>query len=90
MPFWTATSSSRSWGEVGRKRARGTPPTWWPARPILCRAVDIEPGEPTWMTRSTEPMSIPNSRLDDDTTARSKPFFKRRSTSSRIDLSIEP
>ena len=75
---------------MGRKRARGTPPTWWLARPILCRAVDIEPGEPTCTTRSTEPMSIPISRLDEDTTARNRPFFRRFSTSSRMDLSMEP
>ena len=48
------------------------------------------PGLPTWMTRSTLPMSIPISKDEEVTTARSSPCFRRCSTSSRIFLSIEP
>ena len=89
-PFWRATISSKSCEEVGRNLALGRPPTWCPALPILCRAVAIEPGEPTWMTRSTDPISIPISRLDEETTHLSMPSLSCCSTSSRIDLSIDP
>ena len=53
-----STSSSR---DSGNRRALGTPPTWWLARPARCRNVAIERGEPSWHTRSTSPMSMPSS-----------------------------
>ena len=75
---------------VGKNRARGIPPTWWPARPMRWRAVAISPGLPTWRTRSTEPMSIPISSEEEVTTARRWPYFNFFSTSRRMFLSIEP
>ena len=90
IAIWRATSSMRSCGDVGRNLALGRPPTWCPALPILCSAVAIEPGDPTCMTRSTEPMSIPISKLDEDTTHLSNPFLSLLSTSSLIALSMDP
>ena len=90
MQFCNATNSNKSWVPVGNNRALGTPPTWCPARPILWSAVAILPGDPTWITISTEPISIPISRLDEETTALNSPLFSFCSTSNRIFLSIEP
>ena len=36
-------------------------PTWCPARPIRCSPRLTAPGDSTWTTRSTAPMSIPSS-----------------------------
>ena len=36
-------------------------PTWWPARPMRCSPRATAPGDSTWMTRSTAPMSMPSS-----------------------------
>ena len=49
----------------------------------LDRARDTPFGVATITTRSTAPISIPISRLVEQTTARSSPFFSRSSTSSR-------
>ena len=90
MAAWRAASSIKSSTLDGRKRARGMPPTWWPARPMRWSAVAISPGLPTCNTKSTEPMSIPISRDEEVTTARRWPSLSLRSTSNRMFLSIEP
>ena len=54
-----------------------------PTRPTRCRATPIERGEPIWHTRSTLPISMPNSSDAVATTTRSSPFFKRCSASRR-------
>ena len=93
-PVWMAAckaaSSIKSSTLVGKNRARGIPPTWWPARPIRCKAVAISPGLPTCNTRSTEPMSIPISSEEEVTTARKWPYLSFFSTSKRMFLSMEP
>ena len=47
-------------------------------------------GASTWITRSTAPMSMPNSRLDVATTAFSRPDFRSSSTCARCSLLTEP
>ena len=65
-------------------------PTWCPARPMRCSPLATDGGVSTWMTRSTEPMSMPSSRLDVATTALSRPLLSASSTSARASLLTEP
>ena len=65
-------------------------PTWWPARPMRCSPLATDGGASTWITRSTAPMSMPSSRLEVATTARSRPLFRSSSTSARCSLVTEP
>ncbi len=85
-----AANSTKSSIFIGINLALGTPPTWCPALPILCKAVAILPGDPICITKSTLPMSIPISREEEETTARNLPSFNRDSTSNLIFLSIDP
>ncbi len=73
-------SSSRV---VANSRPCGRAPTQCPDRPMRCSATAMERGEPIWHTRSTVPISMPNSSDAVATTARSSPLFSRRSASSR-------
>ena len=57
-----------------KRRPSGFAPTQWPERPMRCSATAIARGEPSWTTRSTEPMSMPSSSEAVATTARSSPF----------------
>ena len=54
-------ASSRSPRNFGNTLPRLGSPTWWPARPIRWSPRATEPGDSTWITRSTAPMSIPSS-----------------------------
>ena len=65
-------------------------PTWCPARPVRCRPLATDGGDSTWMTRSTEPMSMPSSRLDVATTAGSRPAFSASSIWVRSCRDTEP
>ena len=56
----------------------------WPDRPRRCSARETPFGAEIITTRSMKPMSMPISRLVEQTTARSFPCFSRSSTSSRI------
>ena len=60
-----------------------------PERPMRWIARETPFGVATITTRSTAPISIPISRLVEQTTARSSPFFSRSSTSSRTLRSSE-
>ncbi len=70
----------------GKSRPLGRPPRWCPERPTRCSRVAIERVEPSWQTRSTEPMSIPSSSDAVATRAESSPALRRRSLSSRCSL----
>ena len=70
-----STSSSRL---SGKSRPFGTPPTWWFARPIRCRNVPIDRGEPSWQTSSTGPTSMPSSSDAVATSARRSPGAQPR------------
>ena len=74
-------SAHRAWSR--RSGPSGLAPTQCPDRPTRCSATAMERGEPIWQTRSTVPMSMPSSSEAVATTARSSPFFRRASASSR-------
>ena len=86
----TTAASSRSPRNFGKIRPRDGSPTEWPARPIRCSPLATEPGDSTWMTRSTAPISIPSSSEDVATMPRSVPDFRASSTSSRCSRASEP
>ena len=67
----------------GEEAALGMAPRQWPARPARCNATEMERGEPIWQTRSTVPISIPNSREAVATSARISPSLSFPSTASR-------
>ena len=62
-----------SWGSAGPCCS----PTRWPARPTRCSPRATLPGDSTWQTRSTAPMSMPSSSDAVATTAGSRPSFRR-------------
>ena len=62
----------------------------WPARPMRCRPRLTAPGDSTWMTRSTAPMSMPSSRLAVATMPRSSPRFSSSSMTTRCSRASEP
>ena len=61
-----------------------------PALPIRWSPLAIDLGDPIWTTRSTYPISIPNSRLVDEITTSISPALSFSSTSSLISLDKEP
>ena len=79
----SAAHSSSSSRVVAKIRPLGSAPTQCPERPTRCRATAMERGEPIWQTRSTLPISMPNSSDAVATTAFSSPFFRRVSASRR-------
>ena len=90
MRSTTTAISSRSPRYFGKILPVLGSPTWWPARPMRCRPRLTAPGDSTWMTRSTVPMSMPSSRLLVATSARSRPVLSSSSTRSRCSRAIEP
>ncbi len=73
---------------AGRASAgTGAPWAWrrsaWPERPMRCRPVAIERGEPMRHTRSTAPTSMPSSSDAVATTSLRSPAFRRCSALSR-------
>src|SRR5438105_2871273 len=71
---------------VVRDRAAGgqrDQPRLCSARPTRCRRAAIERVDPSWQTRSTDPMSMPSSSDAVATSALSSPRFRRFSASSR-------
>src|SRR5437016_1247470 len=64
-------------------RPFGKPPCLCSARPTRCKRLAIDRVAPSWQTRSTEPISMPNSREAVATRAFSSPRFNRSSASSR-------
>ena len=60
------------------------------ARPTRCNPEDTDNGGAIWMTRSTEPMSMPSSRLDVATTQRNWPRLSCSSICLRRSLETEP
>ena len=88
---WTTTALvSRSDRYFGRRTPVETAPTWCPARPTRWSPEATDGGASTWITRSTAPMSIPSSRLDVATTARSRPVFRSSSMWARCSLLTDP
>ncbi len=88
---WTTTAaSSRSWRCLGNSLPRLGSPTWWPARPMRCRPRLTAPGDSTWTTRSTAPMSMPSSRLDVATRPRRRPDLSSSSICSRRSRDRDP
>src|SRR5450756_2711363 len=75
---------------VGKSTPRETAPTWWPARPTRCRPEATDGGAPTWITRSTAPMSMPSSRDDVATTAGRWPDLSSVSVRVRSARLIDP
>ena len=57
---------------------------------MRCSPLATDGGVSTWITRSTAPMSMPNSRLEVATTALSRPDLRSSSTSARCSLLTEP
>ncbi len=86
----TTEASRRSPRNFGKILPRLGSPTWWPARPIRCSPLATEPGDSTWITRSTAPMSMPSSSEDVATMARSVPDFSASSTSRRCSRASAP
>ena len=68
---------------AGKSRPFGIFRRACPARPTRWRNVAIERVAPTWIARSTSPMSMPSSSEAVATSARSLPAFRRCSASSR-------
>ena len=75
---------------LGNSTPRLTSPTWWPARPTRWRALATLGGDSIWMTRSTEPMSMPSSRLLVATTQGRRPRLRSSSMIARCSLDTEP
>ena len=86
----TTVACTRSPWYLGKITPRETSPTWWPARPVRCSPLATDGGDSTWTTRSTEPMSMPSSRLDVATTAGSRPAFSASSIWVRSCRDTEP
>ena len=76
----TSAAHSTSWSRVsGKRRPLGVAARAWPERPIRCRPVAMERGEPIRQTSSTAPTSMPSSSEAVATTTLSSPAFNRRS-----------
>ena len=86
----TTAAATRSPRYLGNRTPRETAPTWCPALPTRCRPAATLGGASTWTTRSTEPMSIPSSRLEVATTAGSRPAFSSPSMRARCSLLTDP
>ncbi len=76
---FSAIASRAAWHSSISKRLAGTKRAWlasssrWLARPIRWTMREAPLGEASWMTRSTSPQSMPRSRVEVQTTARSSP-----------------
>ena len=57
---------------------------------MRCSPLATDPGDSTWTTRSTAPMSMPSSREDVATIAARRPSFSASSTSVRCSRASEP
>ena len=79
----SAAPSTSSSSVSGKSRPFGIFRSTWPERPTRWRNVAIERVAPTWIARSTSPMSIPSSSDAVATSARSVPAFRRCSASRR-------
>ncbi len=86
----TTAACTKSPRYLGKTTPVETAPTWCPARPTRCSPEATEGGDSTCTTRSTAPMSMPNSRLEVATTAGSRPAFRSSSTSARCSLDTDP
>ncbi len=82
-PGQSAADSSRSAWVLAIIRPLLTRPTTCPARPTRWSPRATPPGEPTWQTRSTAPMSIPSSSEAVATTLGNSPRFRASSVSRR-------
>ncbi len=90
MRSTTTAASTRSLRCFGNSFPRLGSPTWWPARPMRCRPRLTAPGDSTWMTRSTAPMSMPSSSDEVATRPLSSPRFSWSSMKSRRSRLSEP
>ena len=90
MRSTTTAASTRSARCLGNSRPRLGSPTWWPARPMRCRPRATAPGDSTWITRSTAPMSMPSSSDDVATSPFSRPDLSSSSIISRRSRDSEP
>ena len=86
----TTADSTRSLRCLGNSLPRLGSPTWWPARPMRCSPRDTAPGDDTWMTRSTAPMSMPSSSELVATRPLSSPRLSSSSICSRRSRDSEP
>ena len=68
-----AATSTSSRALVGTQVSRLTAPGWWPLRPARWIRRPTALGLPTWSTRSTGVKSTPRSRVEVQTTQRSRP-----------------
>ena len=84
IAWQSAAISVRSRAVFGIKMPLLVCPTLWPARPTRCRPRATLPGDSTWQTRSTAPMSMPISSDAVATTARRRPSFRASSVSFRF------
>ena len=90
MRWATTAASTRSDRCFGNTLPRLGSPTWCPARPMRWSPRDTDPGDSTWITRSTAPMSIPSSREDVATRPLSRPAFRSSSMISRRSFDSDP
>ena len=86
----TTAASTRSPRCLGKIVPLLGSPTECPARPMRCRPRLTAPGDSTWMTRSTAPMSMPSSSDDVATIAFSSPRLSWSSTITRCSRASEP
>ena len=86
----TTAASSRSPRYLGKILATLTAPARCPARPIRCRPEMTLAGDSIWITRSTAPMSIPNSKVEVATTAGNRPCFSASSICRRCSRETDP
>lgn len=90
MPSAMTAASMTSTRVRGKMTPWERPPTRWFARPTRCSPLATEGGAATCSTKSMEPISMPNSKLEVATTQGSSPAFSSRSTCSRFSLETEP
>ncbi len=85
-----AAISTRSSRNVGTSTPRLVCSSECPARPTRCKPADTRFGDWSWITRSTDPMSIPSSSELVATSAGSSPALSARSRPSRRSRASEP
>src|SRR5579884_1376935 len=83
MARTSAAHSNNSSRVVAKNLPFGDASRQCPERPILWRATAIDRGEPIWQTRSTVPISIPNSSEAVATSTRNSPALSFFSAASR-------
>ena len=86
----TTADSRRSPRNLGMITPLEVSPTEWPERPIRWIPLATLVGDSTCRTRSTAAMSMPSSRLDVATRARSRPALSSSSIRRRCSFEIEP